>query len=84
VRSITSKVESTSGKVFRSGESGLLRADSVVSKNLQPNHVTLARTRTGTGRVTVKTASRDFPGGPVAKTTHFQCRAPSFSSWAGN
>ena len=27
---------------------------------------------------------RDFPGGPVAKTPHFQCRAPRFDSWSGN
>ena len=46
--------------------------------------MTLARTRTATGIVTVKTTSRDFPGGPVAKTTHFQCRGPRFNSWAGN
>ena len=70
--------------MFRSGKSGLLRTDSMISKNLQPNHMTLARTRTATGIVTVKTTSRDFPGGPVAKTTHFQCRGPRFNSWAGN
>ena len=27
---------------------------------------------------------RDFPGGPVAKTVHFQCRGPGFDPWSGN
>ena len=26
----------------------------------------------------------DFPGGPVAKTTHSQCRRPRFDPWSGN
>ena len=26
----------------------------------------------------------DFPGAPVAKTPHSQCRGPRFSPWAGN
>ena len=26
---------------------------------------------------------RDFPGGPVAKTPHFQCRGPGFCFWLG-
>ena len=25
-----------------------------------------------------------FPGGPVAKTTHSQCRGPGFDPWSGN
>ena len=28
--------------------------------------------------------SRDFPGGPVAKTLHSQCRGPRFDPWSGN
>ena len=28
--------------------------------------------------------SRDFPGGPVAKTLHSQCRGPWFKPWSGN
>ena len=27
---------------------------------------------------------RDFPGGPVVKTPHFQCRRHGFDSWLGN
>ena len=30
------------------------------------------------------THSRDFPGGPVAKTPHSQCREPGFEPWSGN
>ena len=26
----------------------------------------------------------DFPGGPVAKTLHSQCRGPRFDPWTGN
>ena len=26
----------------------------------------------------------DFPGGPVAKTPHFQSREPGFDPWSGN
>ena len=26
----------------------------------------------------------DFPGGPVAKTLHSQCRGPRFDPWSGN
>ena len=26
----------------------------------------------------------DFPGGPVAKTPHSQCRGPKFVPWSGN
>ena len=32
----------------------------------------------------VNGSSRDFPGGPVAKTLHSQCRGPRFSPWSGN
>ena len=28
--------------------------------------------------------SRDFPGGPVAKTSHSQCREPRFGPWSGS
>ena len=27
---------------------------------------------------------RDFPGGPLVKTLHFQCRRGSFDPWSGN
>ena len=27
---------------------------------------------------------RDFPGDPVAKTLHSQCREPGFNPWSGN
>ena len=27
---------------------------------------------------------RDFPGGPVGKTSHSQCRGPGFYPWSGN
>ena len=27
---------------------------------------------------------RDFPGGPVVKTLHFQCRGHGFDPWSGN
>ena len=26
----------------------------------------------------------DFPGGPVVKTQHSQCRGPGFNPWSGN
>ena len=26
----------------------------------------------------------DFPDGPVAKTSHSQCRGPGFDPWSGN
>ena len=26
----------------------------------------------------------DFPGGPVVKTPHSQCRGPRFDPWSGN
>ena len=29
-------------------------------------------------------ASKDFPGNPVVKTPHFQCRGPRFSPWLGD
>ena len=28
--------------------------------------------------------SWDFPGGPVVKTTHSQCRGPRLDPWSGN
>ena len=28
--------------------------------------------------------SRDFPGGPVTRTLHSQCRGPGFDPWSGN
>ena len=30
-----------------------------------------------------KSELQDFPGGPVAKTPHAQCRGPRFDSWSG-
>ena len=27
---------------------------------------------------------RDFPGGPVVKTPHLQCRGPGSDPWLGN
>ena len=27
---------------------------------------------------------RDFPGGPVVRTLHVQCRGPKFDPWSGN
>ena len=33
---------------------------------------------------TSKDIHGDFPGGPVAKTPHFQCRGLGFNSWSGN
>lgn len=35
----------------------------------------------GTG---IEGKSLDFPHGPVAKTTHSQCRGPRFDTWWGN
>ena len=32
----------------------------------------------------IKEGERDFPGGPVAKTPHSQCRGPGFDPWSGN
>ena len=31
-----------------------------------------------------KHMKRDFPGGPVIKTLHFQCRGGRFNPWSGN
>ena len=31
-----------------------------------------------------KETEMDFPSGPVAKTTHSQCRGPRFDPWSGN
>ena len=31
-----------------------------------------------------KKKKKDYPGGPVAKTPHFQCRRLGFSLWPGN
>ena len=32
----------------------------------------------------LKREVRDFPGGPVGKTLHSQCRRPKFDPWSGN
>ena len=32
---------------------------------------------------TLKIGGRDFPGGPVAKALHSQCRGPGFNPWSG-
>ena len=32
----------------------------------------------------IKRTNRDFPGGPVGKTLHSQCRGPGFDPWSGN
>ena len=32
----------------------------------------------------LKNLTRDFPGGPVAKAPHSQCRGPRFDPWSGN
>ena len=37
-----------------------------------------------TTSVSQKGNSRDFPGGPVAKTPHSQCSGPGFNPWSGN
>ena len=34
--------------------------------------------------LTEHTRTRDFPGGPVAKTPRSQCRGPRFNPWSGN
>ena len=34
--------------------------------------------------VSWKLVNWDFPGGPVAKTLHFQCRGPRFNPWEGS
>lgn len=28
--------------------------------------------------------AREFPGGPVVKTSSFQCNGPEFDPWSGN
>ena len=35
-------------------------------------------------KLKLKVDARDFPGGPVAKTPHSQCRGPRFDAWSGN
>ena len=37
-----------------------------------------------TGCFTIKTLSRDFPGGPVAKTLCSHAGGPTFDPWSGN
>ena len=36
------------------------------------------------GHQVSKEGEGDFPGGPVAKTPHPQCRGPRFHPWSGN
>ena len=36
------------------------------------------------GRKQNKKHQGDFPGGPVVKTLHSQCRGPGFNPWSGN
>ena len=38
----------------------------------------------GKGPNTSKLGSGDFCGGPVAKTSHSQCRGPEFNPWSEN
>ena len=35
-------------------------------------------------KIELKKENWDFPGGPVVKTPHFQCRGHGFSPWWGN
>ena len=32
----------------------------------------------------LKRSLGDFPGGPLGKTPHSQCRGPRFDPWSGN
>ena len=34
--------------------------------------------------IMLKREARDFPDGPVAKTSHSQCRGPEFEPWSRN
>ena len=34
--------------------------------------------------LSLKIILRDFPGGPVGKTPHSQCRGSGFNPWSGN
>ena len=36
------------------------------------------------GGYSYKRATWDFPGGPVSKIPHSQCRGPGFDPWSGN
>ena len=60
-----------------SGEAG-----SVGAKLLQPD----AQTRRGRGSWKEGDGSvlRNYPGGPVVTTSHFQCRGRGFNLWLGN
>ena len=42
------------------------------------------RTKRKMGKVIEGCVKRDFPGGPVAKTPHSQCRGPRFDPWLRN
>ena len=42
------------------------------------------RTQGLLAQVPARSPGRDFPGGPVAKTPHAQCRGPRFHPWSGN
>ena len=59
-----------------------------ISKNASPHN--LQRFCTFTMDCFLKMLSKykikitwDFPGGPVAKSPHFQCRGPGFNPWSG-
>ena len=38
----------------------------------------------GVGCLLIETIGWDFPGGPVVKTPHFQCKGHRFDPWSGN
>ena len=35
-------------------------------------------------KIEIKEDLSDFPGGPVVKTPHSQCKGPGFDPWSGN
>ena len=55
----------------------------------RPPHVAAQLTRTFDGSALTKKSHKnpnfqDFPGDPVAKTSHSRCEGPGFDPWSGN
>ena len=48
------------------------------------NCIKIVCERSGLIVVQAQIKSWDFPGGPVAKASCFQCRRPGFDPWSGN
>ena len=52
--------------------------------SLEPDVEPLPSYNYWVNKASLRTAKREFPGGPVVRTLHFQCREHGFSPWLGN